>query len=140
MKERVTLKMWMMMAVTLVGVAAPNPARADERLTAKVPFEFIVGQSRLPAGNYVVTETSTSGVMSIVSADNRHHVFVLTNGDSAKTPEQPELMFKRFEGQTFLSRITDGYAFEREIPLTPAIMNRERQVAVSTVTVPITAQ
>jgi hypothetical protein len=67
-------------------------------------------------------------------------VFVLTNPDSAKAPAQPELVFKRFEGQNFLSRITDGYAIEREIPLTAAIMNRERQVAVAMVTVLLTAQ
>lgn len=140
MKERLTMKVWMAMALTVIGVATASPARADERLSANVPFDFIVGHLRFPAGNYVITETSTSGVLAIESANSKHHVFVLTNPDSGKAPAQPELVFKRFEGQNFLSRITDGYAIEREIPLTAAIMSRERQVAVAMVTVPLTAQ
>ncbi|PYR91673.1 MAG: hypothetical protein DMF84_16220 [Acidobacteria bacterium] len=130
----------MAMALTMIGVATASPARADERLTARVPFDFVVGDLRLPAGSYVVSQTSTPGVLAIRSADSRRHVFVLTNSDSGKAPAQPELVFKRFEGQNFLFRITDGYAIEREIPLTAARMERERQVAVAIVKVPLTAQ
>jgi hypothetical protein len=49
-------------------------------------------------------------------------------------------VFKRYEGQLFLARITDGYAIEREIPLTPSTMNRERQVAMAEVRIPLTAR
>jgi hypothetical protein len=139
MKRRLTPKVWIAAALTMIGIASATVARADERLTAKVPFDFIVGNMRLPAGSYVFGETSTSGILAIESADRRHHVFVLTNGDSGKPPAQPELVFKRFEGQNFLFRITDGYAIEREVPLTPSTMERERQVAVARVTIPLTA-
>jgi hypothetical protein len=129
---------WVVMGLMALGVAAASPARADERLIAKVPFDFVVGRSILPAGSYVVSETTTTGVVSIASADNRHHVLVLTNGDSGRPPAHPELVFKRFEGQNFLARITDGYFIEREVPLTPSIMEREKQVAtVATLRVPM---
>jgi hypothetical protein len=140
MKHHLNPKVWIAMAIALVGVAIASPARADERLVAHVPFDFIVGHMRLPAGNYVVSETSTPAVLSIASADRRHKTFVLTNGDGAKAPAQPELVFKRYEGQLFLARVTDGYAIEREIPLTPSIMSRERQVAMAEVRIPLTAQ
>lgn len=130
----------MAVAVVVGGVAIASPARADERLTAKVPFDFIVGKSRFPAGNYVVTQTSTTGILSIATADSRHSIFVLTNGDSPKYSGRPELVFKRFEGQNFLSQISDGIDMNREIPLTPRIMERERQVAEAMVRVPLTVQ
>jgi hypothetical protein len=139
MKHHLGPKVWIAMAIALVGVAIASPARADERLVANVPFEFIVGHLRLPAGHYVVSE-STPAVLSIMSTDRRHKTFVLTNADGGKAPAQPELVFKRYEGQLFLARITDGYAIEREIPLTPSTMNRERQVAMAEVRIPLTAR
>jgi hypothetical protein len=139
MRKHLTPKVMIATALAAIGLAVASPARADERLTANVPFEFIVGHVRLPAGNYVISETSTSGVLVVQSADRRHNVLVLTNGDSGKAPAQPELVFKRFEGDNFLFRVTDGYAIEREIPLTPGRMERERQVAETIVRVPLMA-
>src|SRR3954447_3790719 len=140
MKHHLNPRVWIAMAMTLVGVAIASPARADERLVANVPFEFIVGHVRLPAGQYVVSETSTPGVLSIASVARWHKILVLTNADGGKVPAQPELVFKRYEGQLFLARVNDGYAIEREIPLTRSIMSRERQVAMAEVRIPLTAQ
>jgi hypothetical protein len=140
MNHHLSPKIWIATAIALVGVAVASPARAEDRLVANVPFEFIVGHLRLPAGNYVVSKTSTPAVLAIESATTRHKILVLTNADGGKVPAQPELVFKRFEGQNFLARVNDGYAIEREIPLTTAMMKRERQVAAATVTVPLMAQ
>src|SRR5437773_182819 len=45
-------------ATGLAAVATASVARADERIVARVPFDFVVGDSRLPAGPYVVTNVS----------------------------------------------------------------------------------
>ncbi len=140
MKEHLTFRRVMAMVLAVIGVAIASPARAQERLTANVPFDFVVGQTRFGAGNYIISKTSTPAVLSIQSADRRHHALFLTNADGGKAPAQPELVFRRYEGQHFLARITDGYAIQREVTLTPSIMNRARQVAVATVRVPLTAQ
>ena len=140
MKHYLNPKVWIAIATAFVGVAIASPARADDRLVANVPFEFIVGHVRLPAGNYVVSETSTPAVLSIENVDRRHKILFLTNADGGKAPAQPELVFKRYEGQLFLARVTDGYAIEREIPLTRSIMNRERQVAMAEVRIPLTVR
>ena len=80
-------------ATGLAAVATASVARADERIVARVPFDFVVGDSRLPAGPYVVTNVSNDpGVMSIASADGRHFVYTLTiPSSSIQTPAQPEL-------------------------------------------------
>jgi hypothetical protein len=114
-------------ATVLVAVAGASVARADEKIVAKVPFDFIVGDSRLPAGAYVVTNVSNdSGVMSIASADGRHFVFTLTIPSSPnQTPAQPELVFEKVENQYFLARVAPAAGDEREI--VPARAHKESE-------------
>jgi hypothetical protein len=107
-------------ATGLAAVATASVARADERIVARVPFDFIVGDSRLPAGAYVVTNVSNDpGVMSIASADGRHFVYTLTiPSSSIQTPAQPELVFEKFENEYVLARVAPADGDEREIVLT----------------------
>jgi hypothetical protein len=131
MKAKLTLKVWMALAAMIV-VATASPARADEQITVTVPFDFIVGDSRLPAGDYVVTETSVPCAVSIASTDRSHFAFVLMiPGPSDETVPLPELVFDRFGGQLFLARIIGGGVGGREVRLTPARMERELQVVAT---------
>ncbi len=124
-------------------LAAASIARADDKLIAHVPFDFIVGNLRMPAGNYVVTEDVEHSLLSIASTDRKHFTFVLAN---AVAPEdsgtKPELVFDRYGGNNFLARVVD-YNGGREIPLTPATMKREMDrvamVTHETVAVPLTS-
>jgi hypothetical protein len=60
---------------------------------------------------------------------------------AGKVPARPELVFKRFEGQNFLSRVNRRLRdIERELPLTTSMMSKEHQVAAATVTVPLMAE
>jgi hypothetical protein len=133
MREKLTPKVWMAMAAAMIVVATAGQARADERIAVTVPFDFIVGDSRLPAGDYVITEMSMPGIVSVASADAQHSAFVLTIPSSSDDAvPQPEMVFERFGGQHFLARITGGGVEGREILLTPAIMERElRDVAIA---------
>jgi hypothetical protein len=126
MKGKLTLKVWMAVAAGMIVVATAGPARADEQITVTVPFDFIVADVRLPAGDYVVTEMSVPSVVSIASTDGQHFAFVLTIPSSSdETAPLPEVVFERFGGEHFLSRITGGDISGREVPLTPASMERE---------------
>jgi hypothetical protein len=129
MKANLTLKAGMAMAAAMIVVATASPARADEMLTVKVPFDFIVGDTSLPAGDYVVSEMSAPAVMSIASTDSQHFALVLTIPSSSDEAAQlPELVFERFGGRLFLARVGGGGVQGREVPLTPATMERELQV------------
>src|SRR5690349_11548367 len=88
-------------AVMVIGSA--SAAQADETVVAKVPFTFIVGDTRLPAGDYVVTELADgSGVLQIRSADARQFAVTVTIPAGAdNTPSQPELVFEKFNHQYF---------------------------------------
>jgi hypothetical protein len=106
-----------------VGVAA---ASADDLVDAKVPFPFIVGQMRLPAGQYTVKEmTDGAGVVALVSRDGRQFVCTTTiPAGEADSASHPELVFKTFDGEMFLARIVPAGGTEREVILTPAEMAR----------------
>lgn len=128
MRKRTANVSWVFLATSLVIVGSASVARADnETIVARVPFAFIVGDSRLPAGDYVVKEVSDApSVVSIASADGRQFAYTLTIPSSADgTPAQPELVFEKVNNRYFLARVVPGGGIEREIVLTPARTERE---------------
>ena len=111
------------LAMALGGTAS---ARADDLVDAKVPFPFFVGDVRLPAGSYIVKEISGSGVVEVVSADNHQAICTLTIPSQAEEPTaRAELIFKKFGNDYFLARVVPEGGNEREIILTPSMMQRE---------------
>ena len=128
MRTKRTMSVWMVLTMTVMAIGGASPARADERLVTTVPFDFIVGDARLPAGHYVVTEMSESGMLSIASTDGEHTAFVLTiRAVFDQAVPQSGLVFERFGGQHFLARIIGTSNEGREILLTPALMERAIQ-------------
>jgi hypothetical protein len=118
---------WVFVAMVLVVVSSASVARAEELVVAHVPFAFIVGDSRLPAGDYVVRDVDNDPtVISITNADGHQSTFTLTTpSSSVEMAAQPGLVFEKFNDQYFLARVVRGDGDQREIALTPAIMERE---------------
>lgn len=115
------------LAAALIAAGTASSARADDRVVAKVPFAFVVGGTRLPAGKYIVKVVSDDlDVWQITSEDSRQTVaFTTVSASSPRTPTNPELIFDKFDNQYFLSRVVSGNDEEREIPLTRAKMEQE---------------
>jgi hypothetical protein len=112
----------LVMGFFLVG--GVSMAHAQERIVATIPFDFIAGDSPLPAGDYIA-DMMSGGVVGITSVDGRHRALVLTITDEPREEEPPaQLTFTRFEGQRFLAAVDDG-GTRREILLTPSTMERE---------------
>ena len=119
---------WVFLAAVLASAGSASVVRADEeQVVAHVPFAFIAGASRLPAGDYIVKERpGDPGVISIASADGRQSVFVLTiAAPSSETPAEAELVFDKVGGQYFLAKVMPEGGNPREIVLTRARMERE---------------
>jgi hypothetical protein len=116
------------LAAASMAIGVASAARADDRIVAKVPFAFIVGNVRLPAGSYAVKEdmSTGAGVLAIQSADGRRNVYTLTIPYAPnRAPAHPELVFEKFNDQYFLFRIVPADGDERQITLSPAVMERE---------------
>ena len=119
--------LWTIFAIVSIASGSASVARADQLVVAHVPFAFIVGDSRLPAGDYVVKEMdSNPSIIEITSAQGHQSMFTLTmESSSMETPARPQLVFEKFEDQYFLARVVREDGNDREIMLTPALMERE---------------
>ena len=106
-------------AVVLLGMFAAS-AHAQDIITVKIPFAFVVGHESFPAGRYdVVPADFGSSVMSIRGMDRNGAVgFVLTSLAGGRDPlgDQPALVFKKFENTYRLSEIWESGGEGRVLP------------------------
>ena len=126
MQKSLIVKAWMVFGAALMVLGSAASARADEEVVARVPFDFIAGGVRLPAGKYFVTQQGLTSLVSIESADRRHFAFVLMNPMSLdRAASQPKLVFERVGPEHFLSQIVGDDKEGLELLLKPADMERE---------------
>jgi hypothetical protein len=99
--------------------------RADHR---KDSVAFTVGDTRLPAGDYRISETSSGpAVLLVESADGTRvslvSTIVATSTDGNET--QPDVEFQTVDKEHFLSRVDMHDGMAREVVLSPSIMEKE---------------
>lgn len=76
----------------------------SSRITVKVPFDFTVGTTALPAGDYSLQEDAT-GVVFITSQELRRTIGVLTSADTPNHDSEPALKFDKVNGHYNLSEV-----------------------------------
>jgi hypothetical protein len=95
-------------------------AQAQEtRVKADIPFDFIVGNQVLSAGEYMVaSEGATNQVIVIRSNDRKTAIMALTNSCSSSKPsDTTKLVFHRLAGRYFLSQVwAAGNSRGRQLP------------------------
>ncbi len=104
--------------VLMLGIAAS--AQTTKTMTVTIPFDFYVGETALPAGDYTIYRTSAkSGNGFLLRADDSQAqvVFNAQELQSAGTPEASKLEFRRYEDKYFLARFwAAGNNIGRELP------------------------
>ena len=114
----------------LAGLLTASFGWAQTTTKADIPFGFLVGNKLMPPGHYVIK--AHTGYVSLQSALGES-VVGLTHADQRKEEGPPKLIFTRYGGETFLSRVyttysTAGAAFsqsKREKELAKAIQRQE---------------
>ena len=93
-------------ALTLVAWLMVPAAQAQSiMLKADIPFDFLVGDKRLPSGQYHVKSLNPV-LTEIQSKDARSTAIALTTGmQAAKISDVGKLVFNRYGDQYFLSKI-----------------------------------
>ena len=122
-------------AAMLIALGSPSSARAQEtRLVAHVPFAFVVGNSVLPAGDYVVKdESNDNAVLGIASTDGKRFVNTLTIPAAPENSmELSELVFDKVGSQYYLARVIAPGSEERDIVVRHAATEHEVAVNLST--------
>ena len=95
--------------LSLFSVLAATSAYAQsaDRISMKIPFNFIAGEKTLPAGEYIVRSTFSSRVTLIRTANGRRvHTTILTMPvPPENTPFTAKLVFHRYGSQYFLHQV-----------------------------------
>ena len=113
-----------------VGAAFCVSAQAESRLIAKVPFDFVVSNSRLAAGDYTLDFDHGQSIVLLRSENGESAVLVLCMAaHSGKITEQAKLVFKQYGNRYVLSQVWPAGSNDgREFPQS----KMERELASST--------
>ncbi len=125
----------MVLILTPVMLTITARAQFSDRVVLNIPFEFSVGDRRLPAGRYQIKRTSQdSRAFTIQSTDYRHTQIVLAAGSlkgSGKQQDVAKLVFNSYGGgMYFLSQVwLHGDASGEQIPMSRTERSLRREVA-----------
>jgi hypothetical protein len=115
MKKR-ALVMAGLIAITIL--ASTRVARAQDPMMVKVPFDFVVGNSTLPAGEYSVKISETNNALLLVNrTDSTASVIITTNPAEAREIQtDSKLVFNRYGDRYFLSQVwSAGFSHGRQL-------------------------
>ena len=93
--------------VSTMGLSAQAQSAGSPELIAKVPFEFHVGNLKLPAGEYRVSYINPSSdrrVVRIRNANGRTLVVIQTNNVVGKLNQDARLVFNRYANSYYFSQ------------------------------------
>lgn len=121
------------MLTLIVGIAfatavASANAQSANGVISNIPFEFVVGNETLPAGEYRIN-TALEPALAIKSADLKHSAMRMTNGTKPSSERRARLVFRRYGQKYFLAEVWNGS--ERGRQLTKSRQERaiERELA-----------
>jgi hypothetical protein len=94
------------LAITvLLMVGAANAQYNDQKMAATIPFDFVVGKTALPAGQYEFLRTGQNQLL-VRSTDGRNMTTVLTGSvESAKASSGSKLRFETVNGSHVLVQV-----------------------------------
>ncbi len=108
-RTALNLTLALVCAVALAAVAVA--VAPTNLLTAKIPFDFNVGNQTLPAGTYTVSRAGANNVMIFRNEQSAQSVLLLTRPSQGQaTIEKAQLDFRRYGDRYFLSVIKQGFS------------------------------
>jgi hypothetical protein len=99
----------LVLSLLIIGSIGNAFASGGAAIRVKVPFDFVVGEKTLPAGEYTIRENSASGPganLLINSSQNNVAVITATQPFDLKGGKnRAKLEFTHADGKFFLSRV-----------------------------------
>ena len=118
MKSQLLKGVTMLVAIIALAFVTALVSSAQSRsrqLTADIPFDFVVGERTLAAGNYAVGTASTASSEAVVirSSDGRQKAMRLTKSVSDNAAaRRARLVFHRYGNTYFLTQVWAAGASE----------------------------
>jgi hypothetical protein len=91
----------------LVLCAIPGRADDTKRVKVTMPFDFVLGNRQLKAGDYLVQSTGTAGANALLfqSEDGITQIVLAVPIETKKTGKHERLVFHTYGGDHFVSEI-----------------------------------
>ncbi|HEX6648124.1 MAG TPA: hypothetical protein VF075_01250 [Pyrinomonadaceae bacterium] len=98
-------------------VVSANGQTKSPRLTANIPFDFIVGDKTLPSGEYVVSSATDDGAGVRISSHNgKSSAIRLSQAVPERTKSRnARMVFHRYGQQYFLAQVWSGSDYGRAL-------------------------
>ena len=126
----------MIALIVLVGsmaIAAKAQIGGRTQFVANIPFQFSVGNSTLPAGEYVISKVNPTvdpGVLAFRSIDGSCHALIQMNSAQGKAQESAKLIFHRYGNKyLFAQAWIDGDNTGMQAPTSKAEHAAESKIA-----------
>jgi hypothetical protein len=90
----------------LVYLVVPTPVQAQSmQMTVNIPFEFYVGDKKLPAGEYKIMQQSSTGTSTLlIVGEHKSYPFVQTIPVTNPQPgRNTSIIFNKYANDLFLS-------------------------------------
>lgn len=119
------------LAAALLLLTAGAGAQVLRGVVVRVPFDFVAGGKRMPAGRYTVRPARSDAETALVirGEDGRTAAVFLTNTGGPE-PRGAALVFRQHGDSYFLAEVSmPGAASVRELPKSGAERRLEREVA-----------
>ncbi len=96
----------LVLGLVLMAGLAPVYAQSSANARFQIPFEFVVGNLTLPAGDYRVEYVAQTSTMTIANANGKLTTMVLSNPISGNSiPSKCKMVFNRYGAKYFLSQM-----------------------------------
>ena len=104
-----TKTLWMVLAIAAL-MSAGAIAEDTIAIKANIPFDFMVGNQRVPAGEYTFAQNGSSTMIQISSWDTRTGLRVLRHPAGDNTTGSPyALIFNKYGNRYFLRQVWAGH-------------------------------
>ena len=107
MKRHLNIPMAMIVLAGVFTIGAQAQTSSVQKVIATIPFEFNVGETRLPAGKYTITvanPTSDRKILQIRNADGRSNAMIVTSCVVGNVTEKTKLVFQRYGDRYFFAQ------------------------------------
>ncbi len=106
MKHPIKYMLGTLLGLILVLSAVPGHAQDEAKVKATIPFDFVVGNKELKAGNYVIESLLANNALQFRSEDGDVQQIAFTVPiETNRTGNHERLLFNHDGDQYFLSQV-----------------------------------
>jgi len=102
-----------------LSLVALTPLMAESSLSVNVPYSFIAGKMKLPAGAYTIQEDAVTGVVLIRNSEGKTVALLSGPGVQVAGTGTPSVTFANVRGEMVLTSVQEAERPARVLPSKP---------------------